>query len=99
LLLEQGNKDFIKGKRKGKGNDVIRPWGRDFIKGKEKKKKKKKNFVPRPREDRITKKNHELEMGEKKKKNTLLWSTTRSNKKERKICIMYTLQTLEAERR
>jgi hypothetical protein len=54
LLLEQGNKDFIKGKRKGKGNDVIRPWGRDFIKGKGPQKKK--NFVPRPREDRITKK-------------------------------------------
>jgi uncharacterized protein YpbB len=46
---------------------------------------KKKNFVPRPREDRITKKNHELEMGKKKKKNTLLWSTTRSNKIERKM--------------
>jgi hypothetical protein len=44
LLLEQGNKDFIKGKRKGKGNDVIRPWGRDFIKGKGKKKKEKKTL-------------------------------------------------------
>jgi len=41
LLLEQGNKDFIKGKRKGKENDVIGPWGRDFIKGKGQKKKKK----------------------------------------------------------
>jgi hypothetical protein len=72
LLLEQGNKDFIKGKRKGKENDVIGPWGRDFIKGKGQK---------------------------KKEKDTLLWSTTRSNKIERKICIRYTLQTLEAERR
>jgi hypothetical protein len=57
LLLEQGNNDFIKGKSKGKKiNDVIRPWGRDFIKGKGPPPKKKlKNFVPRLREDRITK--------------------------------------------
>ncbi len=37
---------------------------------------KKKNFVPRPREDRITKKNHELEM-EKKKKKTLCYGVQR----------------------
>jgi hypothetical protein len=34
--------------------------------------KKKKNFVPRPREDRITKKNHELEMGKKKEEHFVM---------------------------